>query len=134
MASRSSRSLAAGPLLIPGPHPAHHLLGELAQFSPIELAIAVGVERHGPLDEPVGIVRHPRPARLGWLAKAAGLDGSIDRWAWLSLFHAQGVVQAWVFGLETRPEAFVPPLVSLVVVAVASAVILLLRVDAPARR
>jgi len=87
-----------------------------------------------PLDEPVGIVRHPRPARLGWLAKAAGLDGSIDRWAWLSLFHAQGVVQAWVFGLETRPEAFIPPLVSLVVVAVASAGVLFLRVDAPARR
>jgi ABC-2 type transport system permease protein len=74
--------------------------------------------------------RLPTP---GWLARAAGLDASIDRWAWLSLYHAQGVVQAWVFGIETRPAAVLPPLAALATVAVVATLILLRRVDAPAR-
>jgi hypothetical protein len=73
------------------------------------------------------------PRRLGWLAHAAGIDGSTDRWAWLSLFHAQGVVQAWIFGIEKRFAAALPSLVSLTAVAIGSLVVLYLRVDAPAR-
>lgn len=73
------------------------------------------------------------PRRLGWLARAAGLDGTEDRWAWLSLFHAQGVVQGWIFGTESRWSAVVPSVVSLVVVTVGSLLVLYLRVDAPAR-
>lgn len=85
-------------------------------------------------DGPRVIVRGPRgQRRLGWLARAAGIDGTVDRWAWLSPFHAQGVVQAWIFGIERRPAAVLPSLASLVVVAGASLVILFLRVDAPAR-
>jgi ABC-2 type transport system permease protein len=71
--------------------------------------------------------------RLGWLARAAGLDGTEDRWAWLSLFHAQGVVQGWIFGTEQRWSAVVPSLISLGLVAGGSLVVLYLRVDAPAR-
>ena len=79
-------------------------------------------------------VRGPRGRRpLGWLTRAAGLDGSHDRWAWLSPFHAQGVVQAWIFGIETRFAAVLPSLVSLVTVVGVSLVVLFLRVDAPAR-
>jgi len=86
-----------------------------------------------PFDDPATVAQPPRPPRLSWLAKAAGLGQGIDRWAWLSLFHAQGAVQAWIFGLETRPAAFGPSLVSLSVVALVSLVVLFLRVDAPAR-
>jgi ABC-2 type transport system permease protein len=75
----------------------------------------------------------PRPRRLSWLARAAGIDGSVDRWAWLSLFHAQGVVQAWIFGIERRLAAVLPSLAMLTVVTAGSLVVLFLRVDAPAR-
>ncbi len=75
----------------------------------------------------------PRPRRLSWLARAAGIDGSVDRWAWLSLFHAQGVVQAWIFGIERRLAAVLPSLAMLAVVTAGSLVVLFLRVDAPAR-
>jgi ABC-2 type transport system permease protein len=86
-----------------------------------------------PFADPVTAGAGPRQPPPSWLAQAAGLDGQIDRWAWLSLFHAQGVVQAWIFGLETRAAAVGPPLATLVVVSVVSLVILLVRVDAPAR-
>jgi len=69
----------------------------------------------------------------GWLARAAGLETSVDRWAWLSLYHAQGVVQAWIFGIERRPGVVIPPLATLLAVAGVSLVILGHRVDAPAR-
>jgi hypothetical protein len=79
-------------------------------------------------------VRGPRgQRRLGWLARAAGIDGTVDRWAWLSPFHAQGVVQAWIFGIERRFAVVLPSLVSLTVIAGGSLVVLFLRVDAPAR-
>jgi ABC-2 type transport system permease protein len=71
--------------------------------------------------------------RLGWLARAAGIDDTVDRWAWLSLYHAQGVVQSWIFGIEKRFAVVLPSLVSLVVVALGSVGVLLIRVDAPAR-
>jgi len=71
--------------------------------------------------------------RFRWLAKAAGIDTSIDRWAWLSPYHALGVVQAWIFGMETRPQAVLPSLVSLVVISAVSIAVLLNRIDAPTR-
>lgn len=70
---------------------------------------------------------------LGWLARAAGLDRSVDRWAWLSLYHAQGVVQAWIFGIEDRFSVVLPSLLSLSVVGCVALIILFRRVDAPAR-
>ncbi|MFM8415154.1 MAG: ABC transporter permease subunit [Planctomycetota bacterium] len=88
-----------------------------------------------PFDDTAAPVAQPRASgpRLGWLARAAGIDGTEDRWAWLSLFHAQGVVQGWIFGIGTRWPAVLPSLVSLAVVAAVSLVVLFLRVDAPAR-
>ena len=68
-----------------------------------------------------------------WLSKAAGLDTTIDRWAWLSPYHSLGVIQSWIFGIETRWQAVFPPLLSLTLVSVVSAVVLWWRVDAPAR-
>ncbi len=84
-------------------------------------------------DEPPVVRRSSKSRRLGWLAQAAGIDKTTDRWAWLSLFHAQGVVQAWVFGIEKRFPVVLPSLVSLVAVAAGSLVVLFLRVDAPAK-
>ena len=77
----------------------------------------------------------PRSAPRGfrWLSRAAGLDPEIDRWAWLSPYHSLGVVQAWIFGIETRGQAVLPPLVSLLAVTAVSSVVLWRRVDAPAR-
>jgi ABC-2 type transport system permease protein len=73
------------------------------------------------------------PRRFRWLAKAAGMDPSIDRWAWLSPYHALGVMQAWIFGIETRPQAVVPSLVSLAIVSFAAVIVLFNRIDAPTR-
>jgi hypothetical protein len=75
----------------------------------------------------------PTGGRFRWLARAAGMDPTIDRWAWLSPYHALGVVQAWIFGTETRPSAVVPSLVSLVVVSIGAVVVLFNRIDAPTR-
>jgi hypothetical protein len=68
-----------------------------------------------------------------WLAAAAGVDPRLDRWAWMSPYHALGVVQASIFGIERRPAAVVPSLAMLVMAACAAAGILAWRVDAPAR-
>ena len=73
------------------------------------------------------------PRRFRWLAKAAGMDPSIDRWAWLSPYHALGVMQAWIFGIETRPQAVVPSLVSLAIVSLVALIVLFNRIDAPTR-
>lgn len=76
----------------------------------------------------------PRTAvRFSWLVKAAGIDTSVDRWAWLSPYHALGVVQAWVFGIETRPQAVVPPLIALATVSLVAALVLFDRIAAPTR-
>ena len=78
--------------------------------------------------------RGPRNGRpLRWFSRATGLDDTIDRWAWISPYHSLGVIQAWVFGIERRWQAILPPLVSLCVVSVVSALVLWWRVDAPAR-
>ena len=61
------------------------------------------------------------------------MDPSIDRWAWLSPYHALGVVQAWIFGIETRPQAVVPSLLSLAIVVLVAAIVLVNRIDAPTR-
>jgi ABC-2 type transport system permease protein len=71
--------------------------------------------------------------RFRWLAKAAGMDPAIDRWAWLSPYHALGVVQAWIFGTETRLQAVVPSLVSLTLVSIVAVIVLFNRIDAPTR-
>ena len=68
-----------------------------------------------------------------WLSRATGLDDTIDRWAWISPYHSLGVIQAWVFGIERRWQAIFPPLLSLGLVSVVSALVLWWRVDAPAR-
>jgi len=73
------------------------------------------------------------PRRFRWLAKAAGMDPSIDRWAWLSPYHALGVMQAWIFGIETRPQAVVPSLLSLAIVSLVAVIVLFNRIDAPTR-
>ena len=87
---------------------------------------------HPPSEDPSAVM--PRHAQqFNWLARAAGIDNSVDRWAWLSLYHAQGVVQAWIFGLEQRFVVVLPPLASLVAVALGSLGVLLVRVEAPAR-
>ena len=71
--------------------------------------------------------------RFRWLSQAAGMDPAIDRWAWLSPYHALGVVQAWIFGIETRPRAVVPSLLSLSLVSIGAVLVLFNRIDAPTR-
>jgi len=71
--------------------------------------------------------------RIRWLSRATGLDAAIDRWAWVSPYHALGVIQAWIFGIERRSEAVIPPAISLAVVSLLSIAVLWWRVDAPAR-
>jgi hypothetical protein len=71
--------------------------------------------------------------RFRWLSRATGIDNTIDRWAWISPYHALGVIQAWVFGIEKRWQAILPPLLSLSIVSIVSAVVLWWRVDSPAR-
>ena len=75
----------------------------------------------------------PRGGQFRWLAKAAGVDSQIDRWAWLSPYHALGVVQAWIFGIELRPQAVAPSVISLCVVSVLAVIVLFNRIDAPTR-
>lgn len=106
-----------------------------AAARPAGPAVDVAVGGEDPFDDgPAVVVRGPRGRRSpGWLMRAAGLDGAVDRWAWLSPFHAQGVVQAWIFGIEKRFAHVLPSLVSLATVAGVSLVVLFLRVDAPAR-
>ncbi len=68
-----------------------------------------------------------------WFSRATGIDDTIDRWAWISPYHSLGVIQAWVFGIERRWQAIFPPLLSLSLVSIVSALVLWWRVDAPAR-
>jgi ABC-2 type transport system permease protein len=89
-------------------------------------------------DEGVAVARaseepEPPPRRGHWLARAAGLDGALDRWAWMSPYHAVGVVQGWIFGVESRPRAVLPPVMSLVAISIISTAVLAWRVAAPAR-
>ena len=80
--------------------------------------------------------RNGRPLNVRqfrWLSRATGIDDTIDRWAWISPYHSLGVIQAWVFGIERRWQAIFPPLLSLSLVSIVSALVLWWRVDAPAR-
>jgi len=86
------------------------------------------LEGRRPRNEPPLNVRQFR-----WLSRATGLDDTIDRWAWISPYHSLGVIQAWVFGIERRWQAIFPPLLSLGLVSIVSALVLWWRVDAPAR-
>lgn len=98
------------------------------------MAVANDAAVHADADDdgesPPGAV--PR-RQVRWFARAAGLDTTIDRWAWVSPYHALGVLQGWIFGIERRPQAILPPLVTLVALSIVSVVILWRRVDAPAR-
>lgn len=87
-----------------------------------------GVAVAGDTDQP-----EPPPRRGHWLARAAGLDGGLDRWAWMSPYHAVGVVQGWIFGVESRPRAVLPPALALVAISLLSTAVLAWRVAAPAR-
>jgi ABC-2 type transport system permease protein len=75
----------------------------------------------------------PQSRRINWLARAAGLDTTIDRWSWVSPYHAVGVIQAWIFGVERRPEAVIPPALALTAVSVMAVIVLARRVAAPMR-
>jgi len=75
----------------------------------------------------------PPPRRGHWLARAAGLDDGLDRWAWLSPYHAVGAVQAAIFGVERRPAAVLPSVAALVALSLASCAVLAWRVAAPMR-
>lgn len=100
---------------------------------------AVRIERDaagslwGDVDAALGGADRPPPRKVRWFAKAAGLDPTIDPWAWISPYHSLGVMQGWIFGIERRPQAILPPLAALVTLSVVSIVVLWRRVDAPAR-
>ncbi len=87
----------------------------------------------GDVDAVLAGADQPPPRKVRWFAKAAGLDPAIDHWAWISPYHSLGVMQGWVFGIERRPQAILPPLVALITLSLISIVILWQRVDAPAR-
>jgi hypothetical protein len=98
-----------------------------------DLVAAVDLENHGVAVAPASSAPAPPPRRGHWLARAAGLDGGLDRWAWVSPYHAVGAVQAAIFGVERRPEAVVPSVAALVAISLASCAVLAWRVAAPMR-
>ncbi|MFM8379042.1 MAG: ABC transporter permease [Planctomycetia bacterium] len=75
----------------------------------------------------------PPPRRGHWLSRAAGIDGGLDRWAWVSPYHAVGAVQAAIFGVESRTEAVLPSAMAIVAISVVSSAVLAWRVAAPMR-
>ncbi len=109
------------------------LIAAEAAEQPSAIGIPVGADDgFEPLVQPRPR-RRPPPGGFRWLQRAAGLDPKIDRWSWVSPYHALGVLQGAVFGFERRPEAIIPPLVSLTTICLVSAVVLRNRVGAPAR-
>ena len=108
---------------------------DIAAGSRSPTVAATVADPHDPFDDGGAVVirRSGDQVQPDWLLRAAGIDGTVDRWAWLSPFHAQGVVQAWIFGIETRFATVLPSLISLATVAGGSLIVLFLRVDAPAR-
>lgn len=68
-----------------------------------------------------------------WLTRAAGIDISLDRWAWVSPYHSLGVVQAAIFGIDRRIHSWGPPVATLTLITVGSLIVLAWRVTAPAR-
>jgi hypothetical protein len=67
-----------------------------------------------------------------WFARAAGIDAVVDRWAWVSPYHALGAVQAAIFGIDTRPRSWWPSSMTLLVMSAGSLCILAWRITAPA--
>ena len=67
-----------------------------------------------------------------WFARAAGIDTGLDRWAWVSPYHALGTVQAAIFGIDTRPSSWWPSSMTLLLMSVSSLIILAWRITAPA--
>ena len=70
---------------------------------------------------------------LGWVAYAslsANLPGS---WDLVSLYHMLGLVQSWVFGIETHFSKALPAVGLLVGLTVATFVILFRQISAPIR-
>ena len=67
-----------------------------------------------------------------WFVRAAGIDAVVDRWAWVSPYHALGSVQAAIFGIDTRPRSWWPSSMTLFVMSVGSLFILAWRITAPA--
>ena len=105
---------------------------EVDQSGRTQLVESWAASRFG--DEKDLILKKNRPPRSRqWFEKAAGLDTSIDHWAWISPYHSLGVIQGWIFGIEKRAQAIVPPAIALSVITCLSLCILWRRVDAPVR-
>jgi hypothetical protein len=98
-----------------------------------DLVAAVELENQGVAAATASSAPAPPPRRGHWLARAAGLDGGLDRWAWVSPYHAVGAVQAAIFGVERRPEAVVPAAAALMAISLVSCAVLAWRVAAPMR-
>ena len=73
----------------------------------------------------------PMRRNFRWFARAAGIDTGLDRWAWVSPYHALGTVQAAIFGIDTRPSSWWPSSMTLLLMSVSSLIILAWRVTAP---
>ena len=67
-----------------------------------------------------------------WFARAAGIDAVVDRWAWVSPYHALGAVQAAIFGIDTRPRSWWPSSMTWLVMSASSLCILAWRITGPA--
>jgi len=67
-----------------------------------------------------------------WFARAAGIDTTPDRWAWVSPYHALGAVQAAIFGIDTRLHSWWSSSITLLVISAGSLFILAWRITAPA--
>ena len=75
----------------------------------------------------------PFQSQFRWLARAAGIDARLDRWAWISPYHSLGAVQAAIFGIDRRPAAWLPATATLLLMTFGSLAILAWRVTAPAK-
>ena len=75
----------------------------------------------------------PFRSQFRWLARAAGIDARLDRWAWISPYHSLGAVQAAIFGIDRRPAAWMPATATLLLMTFGSLAILAWRVTAPAK-
>ena len=67
-----------------------------------------------------------------WFVRAASIDAVVDRWAWVSPYHALDSVQAAIFGIDTRPRSWWPSSMTLFVMSAGSLFILAWRITAPA--
>jgi ABC-2 type transport system permease protein len=106
-----------------------------------EASLAQSERPRRPFSDEEELLLEPRPrrpavpfgGRFRWLVQAAGIDPTVDRWAWLSPYHALGAVQARIFGIDRRLAAWLPSAISLTLIAVGSIAVLAWRVDAPSK-